>query len=79
MNANASWAARAGLTSVIDAAGNIYLMGGMGDGYGNYFNDVWVGTNKGANRLRGTQGVLTGYSGYSRGAHWVHRGYSRDT
>jgi hypothetical protein len=41
---HAPWAARAGHTTVIDAAGNIYLMGG-GSGVGNnptIYNDVWV-------------------------------------
>jgi hypothetical protein len=62
------WAGRYGHTTVIDAAGNIYLMGGLGDGFGNYFNDVWKGTNFGENR---TRGVLRGYS---RGANWVPGG-----
>jgi hypothetical protein len=72
VNANASWPDRYGHTTVIDAAGNIYLMGGLKAGPGDgYFNDVWVGTNKGANRTQGysagTQEVLTGYTGYTGG------------
>ncbi len=48
------WAARFGHTTVIDAAGTMYLIGGYN---GNYFNDVWSSANKGANRTRGgTQG-----------------------
>ncbi len=42
--AHAPWAARAFHTTVIDAAGNIYLMGG-GSGAANnptIYNDVWV-------------------------------------
>jgi hypothetical protein len=41
---HAPWAARTAHTTVIDAAGNIYLMGG-GGGAGNNpigYNDVWV-------------------------------------
>ncbi len=87
MSANASWAGRCGHTTVIDAAGNIYVMGGVGDGIGNYFNDVWVGTNKGANRTQGysagTQEVLTGYTGGTqetlKGAQGVLKGCSRGT
>ena len=53
------WEGRYGHTTVIDAAGNMYLMGGLGDGFGNYFNDVWKGTNSGENRTQGgTQGIL---------------------
>ena len=69
---------------MIDAAGNIYLMGGYlpggGPGQFTFYNDVWVGTNNGANptqcQLRGTHRVLIGPSrgtcskggkGYSNG------------
>ncbi len=41
----APWAARYLLTSVIDAAGNIFVLGGGDDS--NYFNDVWQSTNQG--------------------------------
>ena len=41
----AEWAARRGHTSVIDAAGAIYVIGGEG---GTVFNDVWVSTDGGA-------------------------------
>ena len=53
----AEWAARVGHTSVIDAAGAIYVIGGW-NGRVSY-NDVWVSTNGGADR---TRGVLEGYS-----------------
>jgi hypothetical protein len=47
---------------VIDAAGNIYLMGGTNGT--NVYNDVWVSADKGANRAQGlgTQGGTWGYS-----------------
>ncbi len=44
--AGAPWAGRFGHTSVIDAAGAIYVIGGSGDR--TYFNDVWVSTDGGA-------------------------------
>jgi hypothetical protein len=48
---NAQWAARGAHTSVIDAAGAIYVIGGEGNSYSNfgtYFNDVWASTDGGA-------------------------------
>ncbi len=60
VTSNAPWGTRVGHTTVIDAAGNIYLMGGSdGSQQDIWKNDVWMGTNKGANR---TRGVLEGYS-----------------
>ncbi len=53
---SAPWAARNRHTSVIDAAGAIYVIGG--GGFGTYFKDVWVSTDGGADRTQ---------SGYSRG------------
>ncbi len=47
MIANAPWAGRSGHTSVIDAAGAIFVIGGYG-GYPTYFNDVWKSTDGGA-------------------------------
>ena len=41
----AQWAARYGHTSVIDAAGAIYVIGGEGIGF---FQDVWASTDGGA-------------------------------
>ncbi len=55
---SAQWAARKGHTSVIDAAGTIYVIGGY-DGT-KYFNDVLVSTDRGADR---TSVVLGGYWG----------------
>ncbi len=43
---SAPWAAREGHTSVIDASGAIYVIGGY-DG-GTYFNNVWASTDGGA-------------------------------
>ena len=46
----APWAGRFGHTSVIDAAGAIYVIGGDGSTYNTptIFNDVWVSTDGGA-------------------------------
>ena len=71
---SAPWAARAGHTSVIDAAGAIYVIGGY-DGGINY-RDVWVSTGGGArpDSERVLQGVLKGYSGRTRRYHGVLSG-----
>ncbi len=69
----APWAARDQHTSVIDAAGAIYVIGGA-NGYG--LNDVWASTDGGADRTRaGVVGgllwwVLRGYSGVQSGTKW---------
>jgi hypothetical protein len=42
---SAPWAARAHHTSVVDAAGAIYVIGGVG---GTTYRDMWVSTNGGA-------------------------------
>ncbi len=42
---SAPWAARGFHTSVIDAAGAIYVIGGLGS---TYYHDVWVSTDGGA-------------------------------
>jgi hypothetical protein len=42
----APWAGRQGHTSVVDAAGAIYVIGGAGNGI--YYKDAW--TNGGADR-----------------------------
>ncbi len=47
----APWASRVGHTTVIDAAGAIYVIGGQsGDGGDGtiWLNDVWVSTDGGA-------------------------------
>jgi hypothetical protein len=73
VTSNAPWAARSMHTTVIDAAGTMYLIGGEGN-TGN-LDDVWSSANRGANRLNGDlQGVL---KGYSSGAQGVLQGYSR--
>ncbi len=53
--ASAPWAARYGHTTVIDAASAIYVLGGRNSG--TVYNDVWVSTDRGADRIR---------AGYSR-------------
>ena len=45
--ANAPWGARDRHTSVIDAAGAIYVIGGTRDGPA-YYNDMWASTDGGA-------------------------------
>ena len=45
---------------MIDAAGAIYVIGGIY--HGTYLQDVWVSTDGGAGRTRGESGVLEGYS-----------------
>jgi hypothetical protein len=57
--ASAPWAARFGHTSVVDARGAIYVIGGWSGGTA-YFNDVWVSTDGGA-RAGLRRGVLEGY------------------
>ncbi len=47
MTANATWAPRARHASVIDAAGNIYVLGGSNDG-NTIYNDVWRSADQGA-------------------------------
>ncbi len=46
ITAQPPWAARSWHTSVVDAAGAIYVIGGVGAGDTNY-NDVWAIPNKG--------------------------------
>ncbi len=64
---SAQWAARRSHTTVIDAAGAIYVIGGFSGS--TYYKDVWVSTNGGADR---TRGVLDWYLR-------VHEGYFRGT
>ena len=51
----APWAARFAHTTVIDAAGSMYLMGGLSNSAA--FNDVWQSAGAGANTTH-WQGVL---------------------
>ncbi len=62
VNANAPWAARAYHTTVIDATGAIYVIGGRDDS--TIYDDVWVSTDGGADRTR--RGYARGYSRGSR-------------
>ncbi len=58
--AKAGWAARSGHTSVVDAAGAIYVIGGTyGDGTTGY-NDVWASTDGGARAGLGQGGSVGG-------------------
>ncbi len=69
--ASAPWAARFAHTSVVGAAGAIYVIGGASGDVGDttYFNDVWASTDGGAGRTRaGCSGLLKGYSGGTKGA-----------
>ncbi len=58
--AKAEWAERLGHTSVVDAAGAIYVIGGNYGG-GTYFQDVWASTDGGA-RPDSVGGYLGEYS-----------------
>jgi hypothetical protein len=72
--ANASWAFRYSHTSVVDAAGAIYVIGGHGGSNYTDLQDVWASTDGGA-RPDYVQGVVGGYSrGYSSGYLRVLKG-----
>ena len=64
--ASAPWAARAGHTTAIDAAGAVYVIGGGGTGFGSNYNDAWVSTDGGTD-CGGTRGVLCGAPAGTRG------------
>ncbi len=66
--AKAQWGRRGYHTSVVDAAGAIYVIGGTDTG-SSYFHDVWASTDGGA------RAGLMGYSGYYRGYYRGTRGY----
>ncbi len=57
---SAPWAAREGHTSVIDATGAIYVLGGFNGGL--FYHDVWVSTDKGADRTLGGAYVYVHFS-----------------
>ena len=67
--ANSDWATRTGHTSVIDATGAIYVLGGESSVYRvNYdrvnLNDVWRGTAGGeARHATGASSVMIGLRG----------------
>jgi hypothetical protein len=83
---SAPWAARNGHTSVVDATGAIYVIGG--GSYPTVYRDVWASTNGGADRTRagslggtgwvgrGTKGVLRGTIGVLGGTPGPLQGYS---
>ena len=50
MTANATWAVRSEHTSVVDAAGHIYVLGGGNDNGTSYvyYSDVWRSADQGA-------------------------------
>jgi hypothetical protein len=65
--AKAPWAGRQAHTSVVDAAGAIYVIGGKGtDGSGTFYADVWASTDGGAvpDSVKGGRGVLGGTQGH---------------
>jgi hypothetical protein len=70
--ANAGWAARGFHTSVIDAAGAIYVIGGEGGNTG-YYQDVWASTD-GGTLPNSAGGMVGGYSRGKRGNTGVLRG-----
>jgi hypothetical protein len=60
----APWGGRWHHTTVVDAAGALYVIGGYGGGSTTLYDDVWVSTDGGArpgSRRRGWSGVLGGY------------------
>jgi hypothetical protein len=65
--ASAPWAARAYHTTVINAAGAIYVIGGLGAGTD--YKDVWLSTDGGADPTRG--GTREGTYGLLRGTQLV--------
>ncbi len=66
---SAPWAARWYHTSVVDAAGAIYVLGGLSlkvkGGTASYLQDVWASADGGADRTRagGTRGYWVGTTG----------------
>jgi hypothetical protein len=64
---SAPWAGRNRHTTVIDAAGAIYVIGGYG---GTFFQDVWASTDGGAWPDGVVGGYWVGTRGYSRGTKW---------
>ncbi len=72
--ASAPWAARYGHTTVVDAAGAIYVIGGSGEPAPYGYSDVWASTDGGARPASvggwsggtrgGTKGVQRGSIGY---------------
>jgi hypothetical protein len=67
--ASAPWAARYLHTTVIDAAGAIYVIGGYGSSL-TYYNDAWSSADGGAGRARGALNYMgtTAYAVVVRGS-----------
>ncbi len=63
---SAPWRGRWQHTTVIDAAGAIYVIGGFDGNTGTYHNDVWVSTDGGADRTRAGGGRVE-YAGATKG------------
>ena len=73
--AKAEWAGRSDHTSVVDAAGAIYVIGGAG-GHDNSLEDVWASTDGGARAGLGQRGVVGGSTGWgTRGVPHGTKGY----
>ncbi len=72
---SAPWAARYRHTSVVDAAGTIYVIGGGGGSAGTNFNDVWKSTDGGARAGLRQRGGRWGTRGVLRGYYWGTQGY----
>ncbi len=73
MIAHAPWDGRMDHTSVIDAAGTIYVIGGVNGGStGTTYNDVWASTDGGARPVsrRWWSGVLRWFSEVPQGFYW---------
>ena len=70
--ASVPWAARGDHTSVIDAAGAIYVIGGVGGFTLSTYKDVWVSTDGGLrpDSVRVLKGVILAYSGVPWGTKW---------
>ncbi len=69
--ASAPWAGRFGHTSVVDAAGAIYVIGGDSKDTSGpyYYQDVWASTDGGVHRTRSR--------GWSGGTGWALKGLLR--
>ncbi len=69
---SAPWGSRVEHTSVIDAAGAIYVLGGYS--YMNrtetFYHDVWQSTDRGADRTRARNGCVEYPRGYQGGTKW---------
>ncbi len=76
---SAPWAARYGHTTVVDAAGAIYVIGGLDAGSA-FYQDVWASTDGGADGTRaGGRGVQGGHHGVLGGTMRVLQGYYMGT